>query len=86
MSGNAAVQELDGVWRITCPFAAGSQVMAYFIEAPQPAIIDTGVRSSPGTVIGPALAVAGLDLADTRFISTPTVTGTTWAATRRCVV
>ena len=68
MSGNEAVQELDGVWRITCPFAAGSQVMAYFIEAPQPAIIDAGVRSSPRTVIGPVLAAAGLDLADTRFI------------------
>ena len=68
MSGNEAVQELDGVWRITCSFAAGSQVMAYFIEAPQPAIIDAGVRSSPRTVIGPALAAAGLDLADTRFI------------------
>ena len=68
MAGNAAVQELDGVWRITCPFAAGSQVMAYFIEAPQPAIIDTGVRSSPRAVIGPALAATGLDLANTRFI------------------
>ncbi len=68
MPGNEAVQELDGVWRITCPFAAGSQVMTYFIEAPRPAIIDTGVRSSPRTVIGPALAAAGLDLADTRFI------------------
>ncbi len=68
MSGNEAVQELDGVWRITCPFAAGSRVMAYFIEAPQPAIIDAGVRSSPRAVIGPALAAAGLDLADTRFI------------------
>ena len=68
MSGNEAVQELDGVWRITCPFAAGSQVMAYFIEAPQPAIIDTGVRSSPRAAIGPALAAAGLDAADMRFI------------------
>ena len=45
MTENAAVQELDGVWRITCPFAAGSQVMAYFIAAPQPAIIDTGVSA-----------------------------------------
>ena len=68
MPGNEAIQELEGVWRITCPFAAGSRVMAYFIEAPQPAIIDTGVRSSPRQVIGPALAAAGLDLADTRFI------------------
>ena len=68
MSEKEAVQELDGVWRITCPFAAGSQVMAYFVEAPQPAIIDTGVSSSPGAVIGPALAAAGLDLADTRFV------------------
>lgn len=68
MAENAAVQELDRVWRITCPFAAGSQVMAYFIAAPQPAIIDTGVSASPRAVIGPALAAAGLDLADTRFI------------------
>ena len=68
MPENQAIQELDGVWRITCPFAAGSQVMAYFIAAPQPAIIDTGVSSSPRAVIGPALAAAGLDLADTRFV------------------
>ena len=59
-------------WRVYGGLPARSQRVVRswrtFIEAPQPAIIDTGVSSSPRAVIGPALAAAGLDLADTRFV------------------
>jgi len=46
---------------VACPFGlTGGIVYVYYIDAPQPALIDTGVAASPGTTIEPALnATAG---------------------------
>jgi len=41
---------------------------SFFIDAAEPAIIDTGVASSPETSIRPELARAGIDMAATRWI------------------
>lgn len=40
----------------------------YLVDAPQPAIVDTGVASSPAEGIAPALAALGRDVADIRWI------------------
>src|SRR3982074_3566978 len=54
---------------IACPFGlTGGIVYVYYIDAPQPALIDTGVAASPGTTIEPALNAAGLSLKDVRWI------------------
>ena len=41
---------------------------SYFIDAPEPAIIDTGIASSPAEGMAPALAALGRRLEDVRWI------------------
>jgi glyoxylase-like metal-dependent hydrolase (beta-lactamase superfamily II) len=43
-------------------------VYVYYVDAPQPALIDTGVAASPASAIEPALNAAGLSLRDVRWI------------------
>jgi glyoxylase-like metal-dependent hydrolase (beta-lactamase superfamily II) len=43
-------------------------VYAYYIDAPQPALVDTGVAASPGAAIEPALNAIGRSLKDVRWI------------------
>jgi glyoxylase-like metal-dependent hydrolase (beta-lactamase superfamily II) len=54
---------------IPCPFGqTGGVVYVYYIDAPQPALVDTGVAASPQATIGPALRSAGIALEDVRWI------------------
>ena len=54
---------------IACPFGqTGGVVYVYYIDAPQPALVDTGVAASPEISIEPALRAAGLSLANVRWI------------------
>src|SRR5437588_11312636 len=54
---------------IACPFGlTGGIVYVCYIDAPQPARIDTGVAASPGTTIEPALNAAGVSLKDVGWI------------------
>jgi hydroxyacylglutathione hydrolase len=41
---------------------------SFFIDAPEPAIVDTGIASSPASGMAPALAALGHDIADVRWI------------------
>jgi hydroxyacylglutathione hydrolase len=59
---------LPGVYRIACPFGQDSIVHVYYVDAPQPALIDSGVMRSPGEVIGPALQRAGFSLEAVRHL------------------
>lgn len=56
------------VFAFACPFAGSGRVMAYFIAARRPALIDTGVDASPATVIGPALRGLGVRIEDVRYL------------------
>lgn len=54
---------------IPCPFGqTGGVVYVYYIDAPQPALVDTGVAASPQATIEPALRAAGFALQDVRWI------------------
>jgi hydroxyacylglutathione hydrolase len=54
---------------VACPFGpAGGIVFVYYIDAPQPALVDTGVAASPGAEIEPALNAAGLSLKNIKWI------------------
>lgn len=53
---------------IPCPFGAGSTVYVYYLDTPRPALVDTGVAGSPARVIEPALAAAGIQLSDVRWL------------------
>src|SRR5712691_8756311 len=54
---------------VACPFGpTGGIVYVYYIDAPEPALIDTGVAASPSTTIEPALNAAGVSLKDVRWI------------------
>ena len=54
---------------IPCPFGqTGGVVYVYYIDAPQPALVDTGVAASPQATIEPALRAAGVSLKDVRWI------------------
>ncbi|MGE3269484.1 MAG: MBL fold metallo-hydrolase [Chloroflexota bacterium] len=53
---------------IPCPFGAGSTVYVYYIDAPEPALIDVGVAGSPEGAIEPALAAQGIKLADVKWL------------------
>ena len=54
---------------IPCPFGqTGGVVYVYYIDAPQPALVDTGVAASPEATIEPALRAAGIALEDVRWI------------------
>ena len=68
---NAQVASVgDGIYRIACPFDADGVVHLYYIDAPWPALIDTGVATTPAEYLGPALAAAGIDLRGVRHILT----------------
>lgn len=54
---------------VPCTFGqAGAIVYAYYIDAPEPALIDTGVAASPAGSIEPALRAAGISISDVRWI------------------
>ena len=54
---------------IPCAFGqAGGLVYVYYIDAPQPALVDTGVAASPTATIEPALRNAGISLKDVHWI------------------
>jgi glyoxylase-like metal-dependent hydrolase (beta-lactamase superfamily II) len=54
---------------VACPFGAlGGVVYVYYIDAPQPALVDTGVAASPGACIEPALNAQGLSLQNVKWI------------------
>src|SRR5690242_3507626 len=54
---------------VPCPFGqTGGLVYAYYIDAPQPALVDTGVAASPAHSIEPALKNAGISIKDVRWI------------------
>ena len=53
---------------VPCQFGQGATVYAYYIDAPQPALIDTGVAASPNAAIEPALQAIGRSLRDVRWI------------------
>ena len=65
-----AVSIGDGIFRIACPFDADGVVHLYYIDAPEPALVDTGVRATPSAHLGPALAAAGFDIRAVRHILT----------------
>lgn len=54
---------------IPCPFGLGGfATHVYYVDAPEPAIVDTGVAASPSAVVEPALAKMGIRLSDVRWI------------------
>src|ERR687884_1559173 len=54
---------------VPCPFGqTGGLVYVYYIDAPQPALVDTGVAASPGATIEPALNAVGLSLKHVKWI------------------
>lgn len=59
---------IPGVFRIACPFGEGAIVHVYFIDAPEPALVDTGVSANPRGTIEPALNSIGKTLTDVRHI------------------
>ena len=66
--GPLAAPELPRVYRIPCPFGDGGIVHVYYVDAPEPALIDAGVRGSAAGAIAPALAAAGFELAGVRHL------------------
>jgi hydroxyacylglutathione hydrolase len=54
---------------VACPFGtAGGVVYVYYIDAPSPALVDTGVAASPGANIEPALNAQGFSLRNVKWI------------------
>lgn len=53
---------------IACPFGPAGTVFVYYIDAPEPALIDVGVAGSPEDAIEPALAAQGIKLSDVKWI------------------
>ena len=53
---------------IPCPFGQGNTIFVYYVDAPQAALIDVGVAGSPEGTIEPALAAAGIQIADVRWV------------------
>jgi len=54
---------------VPCPFGqTGAVVYVYYIDAPEPALVDTGVAASPEGTIEPALRSAGVSIKDVRWI------------------
>jgi len=63
-----AEQVLPGVYRVDCPFGSGGLVHVYYLDTPEPALIDTAVKRSVSEVIEPALAAAGFSLGAVRHV------------------
>ena len=57
-----AEQIFADVYRLDCPFGDGGLVHVYYLHAPEPALVDTGVTASATEVIRPALAARGFAL------------------------
>ncbi len=54
---------------VPCPFGTASGIVyVYYIDAPQPALVDTGVAASPGGTIEPALNALGFSLENVKWI------------------
>jgi hydroxyacylglutathione hydrolase len=54
---------------VACPFGTtGGVVYVYYIDAPVPALVDTGVAASPGANIEPALNAQGFSLRNVKWI------------------
>jgi glyoxylase-like metal-dependent hydrolase (beta-lactamase superfamily II) len=53
---------------IACPFGPAGTVFVYYVDAPEPALIDVGVAGSPEGAIEPALAARGIKLSDVKWI------------------
>jgi glyoxylase-like metal-dependent hydrolase (beta-lactamase superfamily II) len=51
-----------------CPFGGGGRIVAYYVSARRPTLIDTGIATSPGAVIGPGLRALGLRIEDIRYV------------------
>ena len=67
---------------IACPFGTGGTVFVYYIDAPEPALIDMGVAGSPEGTIEPRWR-PGHQISDVQWILASTATGTTSAVRRR---
>jgi glyoxylase-like metal-dependent hydrolase (beta-lactamase superfamily II) len=66
---DSAVPEPARIIPIPCPFGpTGGTVYVYYIDAPQPAIVDVGVAGSPAGSIEPALAAQGIRLSGVKWI------------------
>src|SRR3954454_24518541 len=65
---DTAVPEPARIIPIACPFGPAGVVFVYYIDAPEPALIDIGVAGSPEGTIEPALAAAGIKLSDVKWI------------------
>jgi hydroxyacylglutathione hydrolase len=63
-----AQEVLSGVYQIACPFGDGGIVFVYYIDAAEPAIVDSGVKATPAGTIKPALEAAGKSLANVRHL------------------
>jgi len=67
-SAPLAEEVLPDVYRIACPFGEGGIVFVYYIDAPEPALIDSGINSSPPGAIEPALNALGKTLVEVRHL------------------
>ncbi len=56
------------LYRIECPFLGAGRVMVYYLATRRPALIDIGIKGSPASVIAPAIASLGREIADVRVI------------------
>jgi len=66
---DSAVPEPPRIIPIPCPFGnTGGVIYVYYVDAPEPALIDIGVAGSPECTIAPALAAAGIKLSDVKWI------------------
>lgn len=61
MTREAAVHPLFSPW-------GRFGLYSFFVDAPEPAIVDTGIATSPAEAMAPALAELGRDIADVRWI------------------
>jgi glyoxylase-like metal-dependent hydrolase (beta-lactamase superfamily II) len=62
------VQIHDRIWQVQSPFIGGGMVMLYVVRGSKLALVDTGVASSPGEDLGPALKGLGLNMDDVNAI------------------
>ncbi|MEU4837809.1 MBL fold metallo-hydrolase [Nocardia testacea] len=61
MTGDVAIHPLFSPW-------GRFGLYSFFIDAPEPAIVDTGIATSPAAGMAPALAALGRDIAEVRWI------------------
>jgi hydroxyacylglutathione hydrolase len=68
MSDVVAEQVAGPVWRLACPFGEGGIVHLYYLDTPEPTLIDTGVKPTPAQELAPALKGAGFDIGAVRHV------------------